>query len=289
MNKLLLVLLYLMITSCGSNAVNKPTLLLNAENYSNDAMQAYAEENWARAQGLFNRALMLNQSIDDRLGTLTTHINLVEVTLALHDNLAANKHLNLAADIVKTESLKNYQPRITLLTALIAKQQAQSDKAIHFLDTLLPRFTGELCLTPPDNLQLAAITTRTEIAFQQMQSESLWTLRFNSALKQSASPKDTILAARLLRFQSALLIQQGHYAKAELGLQQALIIYKERISRSGIAGTLMEIGTVYQKQSDWQTASNYFKRSITVYHSLGNREKVDRVTKMLTNVEQLKH
>ena len=274
----------LAVSSCGGNSVNKPTLMLNAENYSADAMQAYDEENWIRAQRLFNQALALYQSIDNRTDTLITHINLVEVALAKHDSQVAQRHLTLATDIVQTDGLKSYQSRIALLNALMALQQKQMIKTIHFLNDLLPEFKDEIAITGINAIQLAAIAIRTEIAFQQKNKESLWTLRYGNALKKSAN-KNTALEARLLRFQSRLLLQQGDYEKSTANLQQALKIYKKNLSRSDIAATLLEIGMLYEKQSDWQRTLNYFKRSIAVFSSIRNTEKVNKVTAMLAKVK----
>lgn len=284
MIRLYLILFCLVLSSCGSRSVNKPTLLWNAENYTDDAMQAYMDDDWNRAQQLFNDALSLYQSIDDRPSTLASHINLVEVALAMHDNQAAYRHLHLAEDIVKTETLKNHQPRITLLYALLAMQQKQITKASGFLHELLPATEGEAAVTIPDAIQLIAIASQTEIAFVQQQNESLWTLRYANALKKSAN-KNTGLEARLLRFQSKLGFQQGDYNKSDVLLQQALSMYKNSLSRPGIAGTLLELGKLHQKQGGWQYAERYFNRAIAVYRSLGNIEKVDKVTKVLAKVK----
>jgi len=258
--------------------------LWNAENYTDDAMQAYVDDDWIRARQLFNYALSLYQGIDDQSAILASHINLVEVALAVHDNQAAYRHLSLAEDIVKTETLKNHQPRITLLYALVAMQQKQMIKASGFLHELLPVFEGEAVVTIPSSIQLVAIASRTEIAFVQKQNESFWTLRYANALKKSAN-KNTDLEARLLRFQSKLGFQQGDYDTSDILLQQALSMYKNNLSRPGIAGTLLELGKLHQKQRDWQHAERYFNRSIAVYHSLGNVEKVDKVTKALVKVK----
>jgi len=284
MIRLYLVLICLLLSSCGGSSATKPTLLWNAESYTDDAMQAYADEDWVKSQRLFIRALSLYQGIDDRLAVLACHINLVEVALAVHDNQAANKHLSLAADIVKTDALKNYQPRITLLYAQLAIQQKKMTKAAGFLQEILPAFKGEEAVAMPDAIQLVAIVSRTEIAFVQKQDESLWTHRYANILKKSVN-KNADLEARLLRFQSSLFFQQGDYDQAVAYLQQALLIYKNNLTRTGIAGTLLELGEIYEKQSDWQRALNYFNRSLAVFRSLGNAEKVSKVGKILVKVE----
>ena len=284
MIRLYLVLICLLLSSCGGSSATKPTLLWNAESYTDDAMQAYADEDWVKSQRLFIRALSLYQGIDDRLAVLACHINLVEVALAVHDNQAANKHLSLAADIVKADALKNYQPRITLLYAQVAMQQNKMTEAAGFLQEILPAFKGEEAVAMPDAIQLVAIVSRTEIAFVQKQDESLWTHRYANILKKSVN-KNADLEARLLRFQSSLFFQQGDYDQAAAYLQEALLIYKNNHSRTGIAGTLLELGGIYEKQSDWQRALNYFNRSLAVFRSLGNAEKVNQVAKNLLKVE----
>jgi len=284
MIRLFLVLFCLVLGGCGGDSATKPTLLWNAERYTDDAMQAYADEDWVKAQRLFNRALSLYQGIDDRLAVLACHINLVEVALAVHDNQVADQHLSLAAEIVKTDALKNYQPRITLLYALVAMQQKQMTKAAGFLQEILPAFKEEEAVVVPDAIQLVAIASRTEIAFVQKQNESLWTLRYANILKKSEN-KNADLEARLLRFQSRLFFQQGDFDKAGAYLQQALLIYKNNLSRTGIAGTLLELGEIHEKQSDWEQAISYFNRSLAVFRSLGNTKKVSKVGKILVKVE----
>lgn len=284
MNRLCLVLFCLVISGCGRESTTKPTLLWNAESYTDDAMQAYADEDWVRAQRLFNHVLFLYQGIDDRPAVLACHINLVEVALAVHDNQAAHKHLSQAANIVKTDALENYQPRITLLYARVAMQQKQMTKAADFLQEILPEFKGEEAVVMPDAIQLVAIASRTEIAFVQKQNESLWTQRYANALKKS-DIKNTDLEAGLLRFQSSLFFQQADYDKAGACLQQALLIYKNNLSRTGMAGTLLELGEFHEKQRHWEQARSYFNRSIAVFRSLGNAQKVSKVNKMLVKVE----
>ena len=97
--------------------------------------------------------------------------------------------------------------------------------------------------------------------------------------------KDYDLEARLLRFQSSLLQRQGDYDASETNLQQALSIYKNNFSRTGIAVTLFELGLLYIHQAQWQNAQDYFNRSIAVYNYLGDIDKVTQVTESLEKVK----
>ena len=273
-----------MLTACGGNVATKPAVLQDAESFTNGGLEAFADANWNNAQLLFTRALSLYQGIDDQQGVLYSHINLAEVALSRRDYSTAETHLDIAANIAKKDSLQHYQGRITLLYALKALQQKKTVLAESILGPLLPEFDDDKLVTTPDTVQVAAIANRTKIAFVQKQGEQLWTLRYANALTLSTI-NNSDLEARLLRFQSALSLQQGNYENTESKLQQALAIYKKNISRPGIAATLSELGVLYMLQERWQDALNYLNRSITVFRYLGDLEKVVQVTEKLAVVE----
>ncbi len=274
-----LMLFCLLLAACSSGSVSKTTRILNAESYSEEAIQAYQNEDWLSAQRLFNRALSLYQEMDNRLAVLSSHINLVEIALARGDTQVAYQHLKLADKIVSIDKLENYQPRITLLNALILLQDKQVVKAESLLQPLLPGSGEKEQKWVDQDVQLAAIATQIEIAFIQKKDEVFWVLRFEHALKKLANQQQE-LVGRLLRFQAKLLLQQENYAESADKLQQALALYKNNGSRTGIAGTLLELGELYQQQGDNPYAVGFFKRSITVFRSLGNTEKVKKVTKV---------
>jgi len=283
MIKLYITLFCVVLSACGTHSVSKPSLVQNAESYDIDAMQAYQNEDWVKAQRLFNRALVLYQAIDDRKAVLNNHINLVEVALSSHNMLAVQPHLIQAEDIVSTEGLSSYQARITLLKALFAIQQQQMLKAAQLLRTVLPEFVENELEIIPSDIQLAAIGARTDIAFAQRLNESVWVLRYGNAIKKIAA-NNKALEAKLLRFQARLSVAQGHSNEAIVRLKQALAIYKEKLYRSGIAGTLLELGLLYLQQNDRPQAINYFQRAMRVFQSLGNTKKVNEVTARLKNI-----
>ncbi len=281
MIKVYFIIFFLLLTACGGGSVSKPSRILNAESYNQEAIQAYHNEDWPNAQNLFNRALSLYQGMDNRKAVLSSHINLVEVALAMANIPVAYQHLILADKIVSIDKLENYRPRITLLNALILLQDKQVGNAESLLQPLLS-VLGQKQQQLSKDIQLAAIATQTEIAFKQKKDEVFWLLRFEHVLKRSVTQQQQGLASRLLRFQAKLLLQQGQYTESEDKLQQALTWYKNHWLRSGIAGTLLELGVLYQQQGNNPLAIDYFKRSITVFHSLGNTKKVKKITKMLT-------
>jgi len=284
MIRVYLLLFCLIFSACGGSVVNKPAALLNAESYTNEGLQAFSEDDSSKAQQLFNRALVLYQGMDNQHGMLLSHINLAEVTLSLNEYSASLKHLDAAAYIAKQTSLAGIQSRITLLYSVVALKQNQTALAESIVQPLLPEFDKGGAIVSPNNLQLVAIAHRTKIAFVQNQDELLWTQRYAEVLKKS-SIKSHSLEARLLRFQSVLLIDQGDYQGAASNLQQALLKYKSTPSRTGIAVTLSELGELAVIEKRWQDARDYFNRAINVYRYLKNFDKVAQLTEWSTEVE----
>ena len=281
---LCLLCLNFVLISCGGHTGSKPVVVLDAESYTNEGMQAFAESNWQQARRSFTHALLLYQGIDNQQGVLQSHINLAEVALSVRDYQASQRHLDQATDIIRTKSLSPYQQRIALLYALQALQQKKIAQAEILLQPLLPAFDDAIPAAIPDAIQMSAIANRTKIAFMNNQDEALWVLRYAKALK-IYDIKDYDLEARLLRFQSSLLQSQGDCDASEAKLQQALSIYKDNFFRTGIAVTLFELGLLYMHQAQWQNAQDYFNRSIAVYHYLRDIDKVTQVTESLEKVE----
>ncbi len=273
----------LILTGCGGKSVTNPTVLLDAESYTNIGMQAFVEADWGQAKWSFNRALSLYQGIDDQFGVLSSHINLAEVALSLHDFSTVKTNLNHASNIANN-SLQQYQTRITLLYAINALQQKKIPLAKSLLQSLLPEFDKNTLPSVPDIIQITAIANRAKIAFIQNQNEILWTQRYANGLKLLAD-KNYGLEARLLRFQSILLQQQGRPEASESHLQQALSKYKKNFFRPGIAETLFELGKLYITENRWQDAQHYLNRSINIFRYLGSNAKVIEVKEKLVNVE----
>ena len=284
MIRIYLLLLYLTLSACGGGAVTKPTVIQDAEYYTNEGLHAFADDDRELAQQLFGRALLIYQGLDNQTGALHSHINLAEVALSINDYSASQRHLDEATYIVKKTSLTDIQSRITLLYSVNALKQNKIILAESTLQTLLPVFDKETPTTTPNYIQLVAIANRTKIAFVQKQGELLWTQRYAKALKISAI-KSHSLKAHLLRFQSTLLWGQGDYQSAKSNLQQALLEYKSIPSRPGIAVTLSELGELAVIESRWQNAKDYFNRSIAVFRYLKDFDKVSQLTESLAKVE----
>ena len=282
---LLFLLICLLINGCGGGASKKPLILVDIEEYSNDGIDAYHNAQWYKAQRFFNKALQLSQGIDDQEGVLLNTLNLAEVSLALHEYPESEQYLTQASQITKYAAFQHYNPRIQLLYGLSALEQNQLRKAEVFFQKLMPVFDNDKLSAIPDDIQLAAIASQTRIAFLNKQDTVLWVRRYASALQQTAE-RNTTRVARLLRFQADLLLQNDAATKdkedeAESKLQQALLLYKENLSRAGTAATLFELAQYYRKKHRWQEMQDYFNRSKAVYSFLKNTEKLELITEIL--------
>jgi tetratricopeptide (TPR) repeat protein len=279
-----LLIFCLLLAGCGGSSVSKPTVISDAESYTNDGLQAFLGADWNRSQWSLSKALSLYEGIDNQMGVLYSHINLAEVALSVEDYPAIHRHLQRAASIAKEDSFKDVQPRITLLYSLAALKQKQIMRAESLLKPLLLQFEGEAPVVNPNTIQLVAIANQTKIAFVKKQDELLWTNRYASALNSSAE-NNPDLEARLLRFQSRLFQQKGDFREAESHLQQALSNYKNSLSRSGIAMTLLALGELYMEQEEWRDAKDYLNRSIAVFRHLKNAGKITHISKKLLKVD----
>lgn len=282
--KAYLLLFSLLLSACGSNYVTRPTVIQDAESHTNIGVQAFSEGDFSRAQLLFSRALFLYQGLDNQQGEMLSHINLAEVALVTGNYPTVEKHLLNASTIANNTFQTEIQSRINLLSAQSALIQKQFTLAKKRLQPLLPEFEDETLVSTASHIQLVACADRTQIAVVENSNASLWTHRYTSALKLSDS-KDPILEARLLRFQAVLLQEQGSLDAAESTLLQALNIYKENFSRSGIAETLNEMGQLSIAQNREQDAKEYIARALAVYRYLDNTKKIAQLNETLMSLD----
>ncbi|MFW5442946.1 MAG: tetratricopeptide repeat protein [Methylococcaceae bacterium] len=284
----LYLLVFLLLSGCGGNAINKSNVILEAESHTQDGLKKFSQANWHRAHYSFTQALLFYQGIDDQQGVLLSHINLAEVALVLDDYSTVEKHLQLATIIANRTSQVEIQSRIALLFSQNAVQQKQIALAKNYLQPLLLEFNDVIPVRIASRIELVAIADRTKIAFIENSSVSLWTHRYANALLHS-DIKDSVLETRLLRFQAALFQRQGDLEAAESNLQQALTQYKNNFSRLGIALTLTELAELYLIQGRAQDANEYLNRAMDVFRYLKDTEKIAQLNEALAKLKTEKH
>lgn len=140
MTRLLLCMLLVALTACGSAPAPRPPLALEQANAADrDARRAAREGQLLRAQNSFTTALALQQSLDDTTSAATTMINLATVTHQLGDHAAALALL----DRILSEQTTIYPPesrldaayrKSVILTRLSRSGEAES--ALQLADAL---------------------------------------------------------------------------------------------------------------------------------------------------------
>ena len=266
-----LIIAALLASSIGCSKLHQapPSALADADRAIQEGIWAYSESDWRRARRLFERALAVYRGVDDQEGELNSRINLAETALAANDTAACANQLVRSVEIAQHPSWQTLQPRIDLLYAQLALRQQNISEAKKRLAALLPEDGGMKSTA----VQLAALAERTRIAFTQKQDFSFWLGRFERALEitHDTNPE---LSARLLRFQAYQAQNQVDFEDAGLKLQQALILYKAKLSRPGIAATLVDLADLHKARGNLRLARNFFERALAVYETLGDRVKM---------------
>lgn len=123
MHRLLLLMLTGLLAACGTApAPRQPPAIEQARAADKDGRKSLRDGELLRAQQDFNKALQLQQSLDDTAGAATTLINLATVAHQLHDDQGALEWL----DRILLEKEGIYPPD-SQLTAAFRKAVIQAD------------------------------------------------------------------------------------------------------------------------------------------------------------------
>lgn len=264
---LVLFITVLLVGACSFPSDDRPDVVRDTERYMETGIRAFYDQRYTEATEQFGKALNLYRSIDDARGTLLCHINLIEIALATGNLAAAEQHLERATTIVTTRdnNLQGYLPRLVLLGAEAALKQGDMASAIEQVTPLLPAMPEGAGDVPPSSnqLQLAALTLRTRVAFLQSDAEAeQWTQRFAAAI--AAKGADSPYPPRLWRFQAQLATSRGDYPLAGERLDAALAYYQGRRNRPSIAATLTEMADLHIAQRQWPLAMERLRRALYI-------------------------
>lgn len=266
MNRVALVLLSILLTSCASVSDQRPEAVRKSEYFIEHGVSAFGNSDYVTASNFFRKALAHYRSIDDRHGVLLSHLNLAETAHASGNFDAAVKNLDAAQQIAQQESLPHYQQRLLLLRAQVHWRQRQRDASLALLQKLLPEFdeAGNTSQRP-SLLILSATTLRTDIAFKQNDNAeaNLWLHRLERLFPRVSG--DTLLQrARLERFRAQKAARAGHVEDAIQRIHSALKYYRQAAARPAIAATLTEIGRLHMQQQQWQKAEESLQRALYI-------------------------
>jgi hypothetical protein len=253
MRRLLLPLLCLLVTACGSRPVQTPAAVTDTRSFMAKAMQAYDDNRYAEARSFFGRALMEYRSVDDLQGQAQTLIDLADSALLQGDVPAARDYLAEVRALAARPALSALAPRVTLLSTYADLQSADPGSAATALDGLLNDGT-----TPAD-IRRAALFARTQAAYDlKAQDAAQWLAKLDQAEGGDADP---LAAARLARLKARA---EGDPAKAVALYADALKRYQLAYYRPGIAAAHEEWGGLLLAHQDWSGARDHLRRALQV-------------------------
>ncbi|MCW8841726.1 MAG: hypothetical protein OQK96_12245 [Gammaproteobacteria bacterium] len=281
MNRIIILLLLgVVLSGCGSVSDTRPEVLRKSEYYLEHGVTAYGNSDYATATDFFTKALAHYRSIDDTHGMLQSLINLAETAMATGNARAALQHLDQAEQAAQRSEPPRYLDRLRMMRAQLYWREREQEKVEPLLQPLLPHFADDdQPLATPSLLQLTAVILRTDIAFSQINENPAETERWLRRLEASLERHDgttPLHAARLSRFKATLKQRENAFSAALELLNEALEQYRSAAHRPAIAATLSEMARLQMAQQQWLLAEDTLQRALYIrlwiMDRIGSRE-----------------
>jgi tetratricopeptide (TPR) repeat protein len=238
----------------------RPHAVIQSENFMQQGIKAFQQDNFLQAINSFNKALVLYQSIDEQNGILLARINLIESALAISRFDLAEQNFAL---IGNTERLPPaLSSKIILLKAHELFLQEHYHDALKTLDPLLAQLPDTY--KEPDSGQINLLLTKTKFAiFAHSADANSWFKRLDAVMAENSTInlKQKALFKRL----SAHITQQKNNQEQAITLmQQAIDLYKSKANRRAIATCLQEIAQFYYTRQNYIAAHESLNRSLLI-------------------------
>lgn len=266
---LIIIVFCLSAIACASSpdVDRRPKLLISAEKSLELGVSNYNENNFAKAEAHFDRALFLYRNIDNPTGIISSCLNIAKTKLSSGHVNTAKAYVEQAKIIIEREQINGFNSHLTVIESSIAIEDNQIDKARQILDKLLNKTPGDA------PLRTAALQNRTRIAFLENNDTANWVKQYEDALNKPG--QNSILnKARLLRFKAAL---ETNMDSAVAKYTEALKLYRKAAHSPGIAATLTEWATPGLSGTDYQNATDKLERALFIrinLHDRGNSKKI---------------
>ncbi len=285
---LLLISFILILSGCFASKDTRPEIIRTSERLMERGVNAHTNGDYVDAVHCFTLALARYRSIDHRQGMLFSHLNLAETTLATNRLDAAGRHI-AEADILTLEmgDHKIIQ-RVALLKARQYWMQQQRCMALFQLEGLLPTFDARhQPESIPNELQLAALSLRTDIAFASLRESpeeaELWLQRLQQAM-QMVQPVDPRHYARKQRFEARMAAWNGQPDLALNLLDEALMTYRKKALRPAIAATLVEAAQIRWKSHSLDHAEQLLQRALFIRVWMMDRDNARGILELLSEL-----
>lgn len=269
----------LTLSACVIQPDLRPNPYLKSEQFMQQGLQAYEQNNFSDAQRKFSAALELYRSFDNDNGIALSQANLAETALAIDDFVQAELYLNQLKKRSTYHSLNVLLKRkLILLDVKLHFEQQNYHAALAALQPLIAELNAQKIV---DNTQMnvLAMQARLEVLISPL-TPSVGLVQFETALTQISLPSPHYQAL-LKRTLALIALKQGHYQKAIILLTEALTYYKEQANRRAIAACLEELATIEFAQSHTRVAQEYLQKALLIWKWLKNDYKSNQIQKKL--------
>ena len=236
----------------GAPVVRQPLAIEQAKAADKEARKAWTDGELLQAREDFEKALALQQSLDDTAGAATTLINLATVSHQLHDDTAALAWL----DRILQENERIYPPQSRLAAsfrkAVILTDLGRSGEAETSLQSA-DRMCGNSCDLKPGIDGLRA-------RIQLLNGDAQGALTLSQAVGREGGT-DKQEQANALRVAAAAEEKLGSYASALQHFRAALEMDKALGLSSRIAEDLDGLARVSGLSGQEQAAAEYARRA----------------------------
>lgn len=250
---------------------HRPKLLISAEKSLELGVTSYNENNYAKAEAHFQRALYLYRNTDNPAGIISSCLDIAKTKLSSGQTVAAKNYTEQAKIVIKREQINSFNGHLAVIESSIAIDVNQTDEVKNIL-------SGLLNTTPTSgnaSIRTAALQNRTRIAFLENNNAFDWVQKYEEALNKPG--QDTLLnRARLLRFKAELETEN-----APSRLSKALILYRKAAHSPGIAATLTEWAVYDLSNSNFKEAADKLERALFIRTNLHDKKNTGKVLALL--------
>ncbi len=258
----------------------RSALLVNNLGFFEDLREAYGE-----AQGLYERALVINEAVFGREHPETaTSMNNVAFVLSRQGRYGEAQGLYERALAIKESMLGREHPdtavSVNNLAGVLASQgrygeaQGLYERALAIKESMLGREHPDTAVSVNN---LAGV-----LASQGRYGEAQGLYERALAIKESMLGREHLDTARSVNNLAFILSQQGLYGEAQGLYERALVIIESVLGRdhSDTATSMNNVAFVLSRQGRYGEAQGLYERALAVTESVLGREHPDTATSM---------
>jgi len=285
LQKISILLLVMGLFGCVKpvEVVKSPVSVGPGEQLLAAGVQSFTIGDYTAAMQYFKGALAVGRGVDDDRGVVLAEVNMAETALGMGDLSQVRNHLLEAQRLVEQRGVEGFASRLEMISANLAIREGRGDVGISILAPYLTNTNGLHGNNDySDEYRLAALISRTELAFtdDDEENDQYWVALYRQVFADSAI-SNISYKARLLRFEARLAHLAQKRMERDKFLAQAMKIYREGLTRPGLAALLVEWGRYLAEDEDRNGARDLFNRAFFVRVQMRDRYGCEQVLSLL--------